>query len=345
MKIHKQNAVIAYKPKNVTPHNNLGNEGKIEIKKFIDTCEFEKKYLTQLKRDEIFLNYNERLFIAMKHHVFLYIYKTNTMIELEKLQEDHKGGSLIYVPYNNSIYCVSGLTTVLCEKMELIRHYVKFKPSWQSVNKLNFPRAYYSSFVQDESKIYLILGFNLWDNEYLNTIEKLDVSDPNPKWLNVKVEQKKIPKISFAACIAVAKEEVYILGGKDANNADNPIIYLYHLKEEEINDSNMRLPLPPHHDTSQEMHESKNLFHQENSFVPLRIEGEDYQGAFLFGLFDSKNFLHLINSKNFDYSFINQDIVDFPINENDSDNDVEVGEEAIETETNKIKRVATGTIR
>lgn len=311
LKLYNHNSILAYKPKNITAGNKLGNEGKIEVRKFNDTCGFEKLYLVQSKREEIFLNFKEKLFIAMKAFVFLYDYKNNTMVKMDRLIEEHKGGSFIYVPFNTSIYCISGLMSVLVERLDINKSLDVTKSKWISVNKLNFPRAYYSSFVQNDCKIYIVLGFNMWDNEFLTTIEKFDTSDPNGKWLMVKLNTKKIPKISFSACVPTSDEELFIMGGKTDANIDNSIIYRFDIKTGMIEDSNMRLPLPEHMDTTHEAHEAKNLFYQENSFVAVRQEDDDYDGAFLLGLFDSKNYLHLVNIKNFDYLFVSHDIFNY----------------------------------
>jgi hypothetical protein len=337
LKLYNQNSVIAYKPVNITQGNSLGNEGKIEVKRITDVCGFENTYCSQSKRDEFFLNFKDRLYISMKTSVFCYDYKTNIMSQLGRLNEDHKGGSFIYVPYMHSIYCVSGLMSIMTERLKLGKTVEQIAQNkWEVVNKLVFPRGYYSSFVQNDCKIYIMLGFNLWDNEFLTTVDKLDTSDPNPEWKTLKIEGKSPPKLTFSTCVPIADEEVYILGGKDENNNDCGLVYSYDIRQGTIEDSNMRLPLPNHIENSQEAHESRNLFYQENSFIALRQQESDYENSFLMGLFDSKNYLHLVNIRNFDYSFVVQNIqVGLDIDD-DSDRE-QISDEEMETEHDKIK--------
>ena len=93
----------------------------------------------------------------MKHAVFVFDSKTLAMSRLKDLQDDHKGGSMIYVPQDNSIYCISGLMSVLVEKIKLTKKFeIPLEAPWETVNKLLCPRAYYSSYVKNDSIIYII---------------------------------------------------------------------------------------------------------------------------------------------------------------------------------------------
>jgi hypothetical protein len=259
------------------------------------------------------------------------------MEKIKELAEDHKGGSFIYVPNTNSIYCISGLMSVLTEKLKLNKNFdIDPEVNWKPVNKLIYPRSYYSSFVQNDCKIYIILGFDLWDNEYLSSVDRYDTSAPGEEgWKNIKLKGDKIPKLSFASCIPCSDDEIYIIGGKDENHIENTFLFLYDVKNDTIEDSNMRMPINNMED------DSKNLFYQENCFVTLRPENDDFEKAFLLALFDSKNYLHLVNIKNFDYSYVSHDIpMEYQIDRDDSDRE-NVDEEEMYRETEKFKNAST----
>ncbi len=256
------------------------------------------------------------------------------MENLNELTDDHRGGSFIYVPYSNTIYCVAGLMSVVTECMKLRKSCeITTDLQWKFCNKLSCPRGYYSSFVQNDSVIYLILGFDLWDNEYLSTVDRFDVKS-NDGWKVIKLESEKIPKLSFTACIACSDDEVYIMGGKDENHVENTFLFIYDTKKDTFEDSNMRLPLNPRDE------DSKNLFYQENCFLGLVAENDNYSKAYSLALFDSRNYLHLINVKNFDYSYISHDIPqgyqveDIIVSSSNLDSEVEMSFQSEKSEKN-----------
>ena len=344
LKLLNGSNVVSYKPLSLNQKNKLGNEGKMEVHKISDTCNFGKLYNSQLKRDEFFLNYRDQLLIAMKTATFLYDSKKNLMTRLQDLSEDHKGGSFVFVPYSNSVYCISGIMSILTEKLRLNKqNEFEEDAPWKFVCKLSTPRGYYCSFVQNDSKIYIMLGFDLWNNDFLTTVDKLDVTKQKEEWMSIKIKCEKLPKLTFAACVPSSDDEVFLIGGRDDFNNDNSYIYLFDLKKESFEDSNMRLPLPTfQNNETDDTPEARNLFYQENCFIALRPENNDFESCFPCGLYDSKNYLHLVNIKNFDYSYVSQElVVEEEIEEEDDllDGD-DIGDEEMHTETDKIKKIS-----
>jgi hypothetical protein len=330
MKIYNEKNVIIYKPS--------GGDIKIEMKRIVDNCGFANQFKAHLeKRDDFSLNFREKLIVAIKHSVYLFNYNTGEMTKINELSEDHTGGSFVYVPFSNSVYCISGLSSTWTEVMQLNKNLeITTECTWQPLNQLAFPRGYYCTFVQNDTKIYLMLGYDLWDNEYLNSVMRLDTSAPYEGWKELRLKGDKIPKLCFAACIPCSDDEVYIIGGEDENLMENSIVYCYDIRNNYIDDSNMRLPMVSSNGDSRE---SLNLFYQENCFIPVKSpQGEDADKNFFLALYDTKNFMHLVNIKNFDYSYISHETppeYDSTLKE-DSEDEEEIGDENMHRESKKF---------
>jgi hypothetical protein len=249
------------------------------------------------------MNFHEKLLISIKHAVFVFDSKTLEMSRIKDLQDDHKGGAMIYVPHDNSIYCISGLMSVLVEKIKLNKKMqIPTEAPWELVNKLLCPRAYYSSFVKNESIIYIMLGFNLWDNEYLATVDRYDANEFHGEWKNIKLKGINPPRLSFTACIPVTEDDIYIFGGRDINDVDNTEIFYYNVKAGEIENANIQFI--EEETLANEKVSLKNLFYHENLFLPLRATDIDNEGPIPVGQYDSKGVLHIFNVKNFNYNYI-----------------------------------------
>jgi hypothetical protein len=331
MKIYNEKNVIIYKPS--------GGDIKIEMKNIFDNCGFGDKFKSHLeKRDDFSLNFREKLIVAIKQSVYLFNYTTGEITKINQLAEDHTGGSFVYVPFTNSIYCISGLSSTWTEVMQLNKNFeITPECTWEPLNQLTFPRGYYSTFVQNDIKIYLILGYDLWDNEYLSSVMRLDTSAPSEGWKEIRLKGEKIPRLCFAACIPCSDDEVYIIGGEDENLMENLIVYCYDIRNNTIEDSNMRLPKM---NSKSESKESLNLFYQENSFIPVKSQGENSDKNFFLALYDTKNFMHLVNIKNFDYSYISHELPseNESLIKDDSDDEEEVGDEDMHRENNKFNQ-------
>ena len=224
------------------------------------------------------------------------------------LETNHKGGSLVFVPYDNLIYCIAGINTSIVETINIYNN-----PEYhKKINKtfLSEPRAYFGTFVQNDSVIYVILGYNYMKNDFMSVIERLDTKGKDKTWKELYFTNDfRIPKLVFISCIPSSANKLHVLGGVDENYYINRIIYIVHIGNDnnfEIEESNMGLPFE---EDSQKIVTIKDnnkgftcLFYQENTFVPLRTP--DVREELLFGLFDSKHNLHLANLSNFNYCII-----------------------------------------
>jgi hypothetical protein len=302
------------------------NSDQLEIRQFKDNCNFSDVFLNQIKQDEFFLNFREKMLISINNIVFEYSYKTNTVIEISKMQKDHKGGNFIYVPSNNSIYCVSGLVTPTSEIMKLDKKYNYLSNGeWKEISNLNKARGYYSVFVQNGSIVYVIFGFDVFSGEFLSTIEKYDTSLNESKWCLINLESKKSINFIFSGVLPITDHEIYLIGGKDNQNNENSSIISINLRRYTIDDTQLKIPLIEKN--SLITVETKNLFYQETGFLPLNCSGKN----FYFANFDTKNFIHLINLKSFEYTFIHRNELEL-----DKHNLVKINETSSEDSSESI---------
>ncbi len=318
-RLHKHSTVMKLlNESNILIYRSQSEIGKLEVLKMIDQCDFKTHFNTMTtNREDFYLNLRDRLVIVIDKMCFLYSAKNNTINKLANLNENHRGGSMVYVPMSNSIFCISGFKSPITEKMTLGKN-MEFSESreWVNVCSLNDARGYFSCFVQNDSLIYLLFGLNISKGEFVSNIQRLDTLAEEPNWITIKIKSEKIPKLHFCACIPATDEEIYILGGRDETKQENSIIYLYDVPNQTIEDSGLRLPIF----TGDDGKTSMNLFYQENNFIAVRPEKvDDYKEALLLAMFDTKNILHLVNIKNLEYSFISS------IADNENANQIETG--------------------
>lgn len=323
IRLHKQKAImelISYKevaiyfPVSTGEGENstrkLYNDGEILVREFEDKCDFGYFYNSQQKREQFSLNLKDRLLIVINKHIFLYEMDSNTMNWIGELEENHKGGSLVYVPYNNMVYCISGIVSPLVETINALND-SEFDLKKGKTN-LSEPRAYFGTFVQNESKIYVMLGYNYMKNDFMTTIEKLDTASSDKTWKELSFSNEfTVPKLVFISCIPTSNDKIHILGGVDENYLVNRAIYVICLSPNsfEIEITNMALPFEQD-DQKIAISRDNNkgfscLFYQENCFVPLQTPVDD-NDCFLFALFDSNYNLHLTNLNSFNYCIISR---------------------------------------
>ena len=153
--------------------------------------------------------------------------------------------------------------------------------------------------------IYLLFGFDLYKGEFLSTIETYDTSNPNSQWTDKKIKYDKPIKLLFSGVISTSTGDIFILGGKDEHNIDSSSIYVYKTNKSIIEDTKMKLPFPSGLEIL--FLDNKNLFYQESCFLPLHSSGVS-SNDLLFCCFDTKNFVHKVNIKTFDYTYIQEKV-------------------------------------
>ena len=184
----------------------------IEEKVFEDEgSEFKLNFKSQSYRDEMSLNCNKMLFIVFNNISFYYHIEKNQMKKLCQLNEKHCGGVLITC--NDNLYCILGRNSYSIEKFNLSNYFkMNLSCSWETINSEGLPRAYFSTFIQNERILYILFGYDFVTNDYIRTFQKMDLSAKNKKWIDFKIKSNKIPKLSLAATIPISNEKVYILG-------------------------------------------------------------------------------------------------------------------------------------
>lgn len=302
--------IALYYPLAIDPENNLFNEGQIKTQVFDDNCNFGYHYNTSNKRDLFSLNVMDKLLIVIDKAVFLYNLDTNQMISKGNISVNHKGGSLVYCPYDNLVYCIAGISTNVVETINIFED-ENFEEN-KSQTELSEPRAYFASYVQDKTKIWVLLGYNYINNDFTTSIEKLDTSSSDKTWKEYSfANEESVPKLVFVSCTPSSNDKIHIFGGVDENYFINKVIYVVCLMDNtyEIDPSNLALPF---NDENQKISLNKDfhnkgftcMFYQENCFIPLMTPSGNEKDSYLYGLYDSKHNLHLTNLNNFNYCLI-----------------------------------------
>jgi len=314
MELISFNKIAMYFPVSYSQGQNINsqlyNEGNILIREFEDKCDFGYFYNSQQKRELFSLNLNNKLILVVNKHVFIYDLESNSMTWNSILKENHKGGSLVYVPKHNLVYCISGIVSSFVETIDIFND-----PNYE-INKcenyLAEPRAYFATYIQNENKIFVILGYNYMKNDFMTTIEKLDITLPDKTWKELFFNNEfTVPKLVFISCIPTSHDKIHILGGVDENFFINRTIYVISLSSNsfEIESTNMALPLEQEDQKIVIAWDNNKgfscLFYQENCFIPLQIPVGD-NGPYLYGLYDSKHNLHITNLYNFNYCIISR---------------------------------------
>ena len=184
----------------------------IEERIFEDEGEyFKNNYNSHYYREEMSLNADRKLFLILNNISFYYDFERNKMKKLGLLNEKHSGGALI--KSHNHLYCILGRSSFSIEKFNLIEFFKMSKSdSWSTINSDGTPRAYFSTFIQNERILYIMFGYDFKINDYIRDFKKMDLGVKKKIWIDVKVMSNKIPKLSLAATISISKDKVYILG-------------------------------------------------------------------------------------------------------------------------------------
>jgi hypothetical protein len=180
------------------PHTILyyqfSNKDKIlRTRQFKDNCNFKNFYQ---ENDQLELNIQNKLFIITGkkfNQFFYYDFDKNEIFHLEDLKNPHFYGSLVYVPLNNSIYCLGGNNSKKCEiyrNDEII--YSEYTPDirlynknnqWVEIADMNNHRQEFSTLLFN-SYLYAFFGFNHPSNNNTTSIERINVVK-NEKWESI----------------------------------------------------------------------------------------------------------------------------------------------------------------
>ncbi len=285
MKILNANLILIYNFYNKNP-----KESDLFVKEIIDPGgNFARDFNSQTTRKEIVLNISNSMLIKVNQKTYLYDYNSNKMQMFNKTNFNHE-----------------------VEKLRLYQNTLNFKNKWENVGSITEPRSYFSIFVQDNKKIYLMFGYNFKVEKYLDYFHYLDVSQGDQYWDKIYVKGEKIPKLSCCATMSFSSDHVYIFGGIDHPNEKNNCIYRYNAETNLLDQTELTLKSSFDYMDLNPKLKCETLpslnFIEETNFQALNFHVMHTEHAFYFGCFDSKNFLHLINLKTFSHDLFYLDI-------------------------------------
>ncbi len=326
---------------------------EIIYREFRDLCNFSDYFKFKLeKRNELLSNANNRLFMVLNNDSFVYDFKTNEMrkLSLIPLTDNHSSGNLIYISYDNSLYCIGGRESQIIEKLKLpnrkSNQIYDLKESWQTICSLNCNRVYFSSFVINETILYNILGYDYETKDYCTNIQKLDISSTLLNLITIQLRDLFTPRLTLSSCIKFMENGVYIIGGMLNEKERNSNVYIFDassnifLKTSLIVKPNNELDASNYFKGEQSMNgdltsvncASLNFINQ-NHFIPMEFTLENDKNAFYYSLFDSNNFLHLFNMKEFKHFMLYQESENAIYEEDD---DSQISNQNIDSPKSKI---------
>ena len=169
---------------------------------------------------------------------------------------------------------------------------------WEEFPELNYARNYSCFYIHNDYYLYVFFGYNQYRGN-LDTIEKIDLREPENKWQIIKYENPSkldLHLASMSVCYA-GVDEIYILGGSIHDTPTDQIIK-YNFKQNAFFLTEMTIP---------GIRENEYFrFWEESSFIPLTSKGNatNADDEFTFGLIDARDKVHLYNIRNFKYNII-----------------------------------------
>lgn len=320
-------------------------DSELLFRKFKDKCNFFNYFREKLeRRNELQLNLKKKLIIVFNKESYIYNLKTNEMrvLALSALNDYHVNGNLLYVPYDNSIYCISGRYSYSVEKLKLPNlkcNFYNLSEKWSSVCILENTRAYFCSFVINKKIIYNILGFNYLLNEHCIDIVKIDVSLSTPTSISIKVAESHSPKLTLSSCLKFMDQNVYIIGGMYNEREKNPNVFMFDTSKNIF--IKTEFMIKPNYELYETINFNINLssmattnFLNEINFTPIKFDLNYEENSFFYCLFDTGHFLHLINVKSLKHFMICQDNKDEMWDEDSDEEDIE------KSKTNSESRIS-----
>ena len=201
--------VLKYNNKNIMCYDM--NSKNFYFFDFADYNNFSDNFINDEENGNIFLSYNSFLYILTgKNYDMFYSFnpQKKAMEKLCSLKNNHSKGCLI--PYNdNSIICLSGQHNKKCEIYSMLKN------EWNDMCEMNIERSEFGCCIIQNKYLFCIFGYNYPKNEYLNTIEYLDLLEENSIWkyLNYKNDNLVSLYIKGLLSINYNDEKIILVGG------------------------------------------------------------------------------------------------------------------------------------
>ena len=202
---------------------------KFHLHEYIDTCSFKKNLIQSNNGEEkdgnIFLNSNGLFYIITgeKYNMcFIFNPNNKTMKKLANLNFNHCNGNLIY--FNKKIFCISG------DYNKKVEEYSPIENSWSINSELNKERSNFGSCIFNEQFLFLLFGYNALTNEYIDSIEYIDLLKGNSKWNYLEYQNNLNYSLTFRYINAIPfnGDKIIIFGGY--NNKEEEISKIYVLE-------------------------------------------------------------------------------------------------------------------
>ena len=177
---------------------------------FADYNNFSNNFIIDEDNGNIFLSYNSFLYILTgKNYDMFYSFnpQKQAMEKLCSLKNNHSKGCLI--PYHNSIICLSGQHNKKCEI------YSTIKNDWSDMSEMNIERSEFGCCIIQDKFLFSIFGFNYPKNEYLNSIEYLDLLEEGSTWKYLDYKNDKLLSLYIKGLLAINynDEKIILVGG------------------------------------------------------------------------------------------------------------------------------------
>eukprot|EP00826_Nyctotherus_ovalis_P014960 TRINITY_DN14214_c0_g1_i4.p1 TRINITY_DN14214_c0_g1~~TRINITY_DN14214_c0_g1_i4.p1 ORF type:complete len:215 (+),score=35.61 TRINITY_DN14214_c0_g1_i4:76-720(+) len=150
--------------------------------------------------------------------------RCGSLVPLADMNESRSRHALAYVESNRSIYALGGENS-----NGLLNHceyYDIEKNTWTEIESLNEKRCNLSICSVD-AVLYAIGG---WNQDYLNIIERLNVSRKG-KWEVVNVGKKEMKPGQLIGAIGIKSEEILIFGGYQVEEMLTKDCYVLNLRQ------------------------------------------------------------------------------------------------------------------
>eukprot|EP00826_Nyctotherus_ovalis_P014958 TRINITY_DN14214_c0_g1_i1.p1 TRINITY_DN14214_c0_g1~~TRINITY_DN14214_c0_g1_i1.p1 ORF type:complete len:501 (+),score=134.30 TRINITY_DN14214_c0_g1_i1:148-1650(+) len=161
--------------------------------------------------------------VYLKSH-YLFDELCGSLVPLADMNESRSRHALAYVESNRSIYALGGENS-----NGLLNHceyYDIEKNTWTEIESLNEKRCNLSICSVD-AVLYAIGG---WNQDYLNIIERLNVSRKG-KWEVVNVGKKEMKPGQLIGAIGIKSEEILIFGGYQVEEMLTKDCYVLNLRQ------------------------------------------------------------------------------------------------------------------
>jgi hypothetical protein len=177
---------------------------------FADYNNFSNNFIIDEDNGNIFLSYNSFLYILTgKNYDMFYSFnpQKQAMEKLCSLKNNHSKGCLI--PYHNSIICLSGQHNKKCEI------YSTIKNEWSDMSEMNIERSEFGCCIIQDKYLFSIFGFNYPKNEYLSSIEYLDLLEENSTWKYLHYKNDKLLSLYIKGLLTINynNEKIIFVGG------------------------------------------------------------------------------------------------------------------------------------